>query len=273
MKKNIFLRVALWMMIGVWASNTLLTGTWAKYVASGSGEAKARFASFSFEMGSYKPSQPAAFDTSGNLTAVAKGPPFSSTMTWDEVVINPYTGIGKAIFEFPMFDYEYTNSASHLVGPDITVKSSNNDMVIAPGTGFYWYGPGENGVPKNNPNHFREPDLSWYCLQFRNNSEVRVRFDIAVDPAPVSTGFPGLKLYIGAYPESGIPLTGTTPIAIPQLSRELGPNETYTSPNNDLYFNWAWLFEDGQDAADTALGEAGTGIVKIPLIITVTQID
>jgi len=263
MRKNLFLRTALWLLIGTWASCGMVwSTTLAKYAAAGPGNASARFAAFTFEVRSNKPA-----------------------LTWDEVV----DGLGTAAFDLPLFDYEYTNSTSNVPGPDVTVKGVNNEIVIAPGTG----GVGV-GNPNRNTNWIRGNDHQYYSLYVRNKSEVSVRYKIYVDPRPVNAI--GINMWFETWAPP--PPLGVTPglgkwrlnsYSAPILIWDSGDptmNSSFSNldlaPNTDsgvIYIAWWWPFDQTKDptneadSVDTALGAAGTGTVSLPLIFEVIQID
>jgi len=221
MKDNIFLRAAAYLLAMVIASLSLLAGTTAKYVASATNAASAKVAKFSF---------------------VTNSMPFASQGTVDkQLVVQPGQSASNE-FTIPLFDTAYYTPADFagvFTGPGTpieTVTSSNGDAVVAPGTGIL-IGPG-----KNNPNliadHFF-PGI--YSLQFRNDSEVTVRFKISVDTdESVLHGAP-----IGVYSDSNGGWGAASNGYILADWQILAPkNTTYC----DLAYSFAWPFDSVDDA-------------------------
>jgi len=218
MKKGyIFPRVVALLLIGVWASTILLTGTGtlAKYAAGGNGSANARVAAFSFVAGANQFKNGAFESTAGNPLGLPHG-----VVSWTEIVTPD--GIGASTsqtFALPLFDCEYAstpsrapNSGNTLIG-GISVCGAG--LVAAPGTGH-------GGAPKHNTNVVWDttdsdiasaPSNASVIFSVHNQSEVTLRFKIEYDPEnsllPVvdaSTGAVAVK-----KPEAG---DLTLPIAI-----------------------------------------------------------
>jgi len=294
MKRNFFLRAAVLLLAAVSASTAVCmeTGAWARYTASVTFPASARAAKFSFKFGSHKPGTPASVNADGITTTAAKGWPnndpskpwegnqvWNVKSSWDEIIVDP--GSVTAWYEFPMFDSEYRNPAVNTV----TVQSADSAMVIAPGTGTVY------GLPKNNTNlRLGGHTYTHYGFRFRNDSEVRVNFQLYVNPGPVRAL--GLPIWFNRWDADWWNLLDTTHDNADGLILvydsasfqtcygdclfESGDGNHDLAPmqeSGSIFFDWHWQFETGDDARDTALGRAGTGIVSIPLLIKVTQVD
>jgi len=198
MKRNIFLRAALCLFIGLWASGTALTDTWAKYVATGMGTASARIAKFSVRVGGQK------YDSANKNWKAA-----SDASYWDEIVtldgINPSK---VQSFELPLFDYEYATTTR---GTTTTVSSVVNsdgsrDLVIAPGTSLL-------GSSQNNPNTegYNTAGSEGSIIVVSNDSEVTIRFKIEFDAAASTVPeVDGKRLPLFIYPAGIIGPYNTT---------------------------------------------------------------
>lgn len=130
-KINPFLRAALLLFVLVFITGGVFmaTGTTAKYVAQGAGNAEARAAKFSFLIGSDK-------IVSGSYTAKAKGADgkywsgASASGYWEQVVTS--LGVNSVQeFEIPMFANAYLDPT----GASTTVQGAGSDVVVAPGVG------------------------------------------------------------------------------------------------------------------------------------------
>lgn len=287
MKKNIFLRTALLLLAGVWASTNLLAEatTWAKYQAAGEGKSSARFASFSFVVGSKQ----------YNRTTKQ----WAADNTWDEIAT--LTGIGastSASFTLPLFDTEYYATGAASGSP--TVKSSNGDMVIAPGTN------NAAGVPVRNTNK-RSPGESWKAFVFKNNSEVAVTYRLEFLPSSISALARSTNPFeITTYLDGPSPIhLGTTYLHwnnvvyntihggnFQMRDTKTGPHPKVLQPGEQetLYFDLSWWYYwngsganaatgiDHSDEGDTALGKSSAqtsgGIwVEPKFLLTVEQAD
>jgi len=247
MKRNIFLRAALCLFIGVWASGTMLTGAWAKYVATGLGTASARIAEFSVQVGSRK------YDSANKNWKAASDASF-----WDEIVtldgINPSN---VQTFELPLFDYEYSSLPSRDVNAGViggtSVSSSGAYLVVAPGTGH-------GGAPKHNPN------LAWDLpgppatnskgiFSIQNKSEVTIRFKLEYDPE--NSLLPAVNASTGAVtvekPVAGklfLPITiraggNTGSLRTDLWTADDGPNNLYLSNDKTAALGSGFTLVDG----------------------------
>ena len=245
----------------------------------GSEQSQARYAAFSFQVGSRKwNSSTKAWET----TAAAS--------YWNEAVT--LTSIGTSnphVFNLSLFDTQYKGTT----GSTPTVKSGRDDIVVAPGTGTSWWSP--NGQPNTNPygDYF-------YC-EFKNNSEVAVEYKLEYDPGV----FDNLYNAAGSFTDDQNPYASL--IAYDSNWVGLGPggaggfiyhNNTYglggrtkgittiqtktllPGETDALYLALGWDFDwYGQgpaDAVDTALGKAaasGDIYIAPEFILTITQID
>ena len=150
----------------------------AKYVASAAVEAGARVAKFSFVVGNqkYKSDPGKAWHEKLNLADIDNASPaaVAAAKYWRQIAIDA----GEAtLFELPMWDYEYYGADDY--SNEATVKTSGADAVIAPGTNSGYSSSSKNGS-MHNPNYDPAPKGT-YTLQFRNDSEVSVRYKVEVD--------------------------------------------------------------------------------------------
>jgi len=235
MKKNRFLRLALCLAICAWVSGNLLmgTGTWAKYVATGKGAAGARFASFSFQVGSQK------FD------GVDDWYPINHSSYWEDIVtptgIDP-TQVVKE-FSMPLFDYEYI---SDLYGPQcggpggnvVTVKSKDDALVVAPGMG-HAFGSGNTN-----------PGFGWsHTINFKNNSEVTLRFQL--ENITTSADILNLPICFDHGADNGYRQRMDRAYTFPG-DLDASSNKTYwyvmqpvgnTGDTQSVTFWWCWFFD------------------------------
>ena len=282
MRRNIFLRAALLLLIGAWASSTVFTGTWAKYYAAGTGTASARFASFSFITSGQKYLGGGGWGTvNGNIGNAL-------TDHWTEIVTE--SGItATQTFQLPLFDYEYYGSGAH--SGDITVRGKNKEIVIAPGMGW------SEGTQATNPNF----GGNWSApFSFRNNSEVRLRFKVELDQ---TSSLAGVTLFLGPVHSAPAPYVASA--AFPGVL--IGPSALsssitmfndsahadgwyYLNPTDTATFSmyWLWFFDAGHagwidafsgspgyrpsDTVDTQLGKS-SGYVNLIFKVTVEQVD
>jgi len=247
MKKNIILRLALWLLIAAWLSNTLLGGTvWAKYVAQGKGEGKARAAAFSVRIWSDDYRNGSWFGHFYNNV----GDPNDYNGYWHEIVVPPNS---DATFDLPLFDTAYHNADR--LNPTPTVQSKTGELVVAPGTGspMFW---GGNSL-LNNPNYDNE-----VFFPIKNFSEVAV----SVKAELVSATLPdGLVLLLGLGGAGGSNISGSyialssatvaslLPLTLTMYDHGLPGNSTnpviippYTSRSDDaqVIFHWHWMFDN-----------------------------
>jgi len=193
LKRNVFLRMAAYLLVAVVASMSLLSGTWAKYVASATVTASARVAKFSFLVGSMKP------DANGDYTGPTKtkgGTPSTywngNTLAgyWEQVVkVAGTANLFVQTISVPMFAKEYDHKSPARTA---TVQSSNKDALVAPGIGHHVDWPASSA--QGNPNYSSSQGRNSYVtaldgyldgggtdLVFRNDSEVAVRYKVEYD--------------------------------------------------------------------------------------------
>jgi len=218
MKQNYFLRTAACLLVFAIASLGLLPGAGAKYVAAAKFTAGARVATFSF---------------------VTNSTPFGGQGGIDkQFVVAPGESTSN-IFTFPLFDTAYLtpdsgSGAGWFNGPSpssVTVRSGNGDLVAAPGTGMS-FGPGVYNT-NNTPG-------GYYKLQFRNDSEVAVRYRLSVNSAAPLKGVP---LYLYGPARLGDWTLATTDLV---LSGSASTEWNVLGPNNGSYdaieLAFFWLF-------------------------------
>jgi len=222
MKPNYFLRTAVYLLVAVVASMSLLGSAGAKYVASATIEASARVAKFAFVTNS------TPFGAQGDGGANK------------QFVVAPGESASN-VFTFPLFDTVYYAPVggpldNYFYSPDPTmetVESSNGDLVAAPGTGIN-FGPG-----KNNTADFTGHN-GYFKLQFRNDSEVAVRYRLSVNSSAPLKGVPlylfgPARLTAWAPASTGLVLSGNASTEW----NTLGPmNGSYDIIN----LAWFWMF-------------------------------
>ena len=138
---------------------------------------------------------------------------------------------------------------------DGTVQSSNTDKLIAPGT-------------KNTANLVWTPDANFapevdYTLSFavaaatNIPAEIEAELDwvLSIDGAETTyTTFAALEAALEAKTYAGEAATA--------------------APTVNIAIGWVWAFNGGDDAADTALGNAGTlPSLTVAITMTATQVD
>jgi hypothetical protein len=162
------MRIAVLLFVACAALSGMLTPTFAKYMAQGNANAKARVAIFKIEKAD-KAYVSNAWGTTDTTIQLAK---LSSTAT-------DYN------FDLPLFDYEYAaehrnstaprNASTVTSNTAATVAASQKNLVIAPGIGHF-------GAQKSNPN-LQNNSTANSMVRFiiRNTSEVLIRFKIEYD--------------------------------------------------------------------------------------------
>ena len=151
--------------------------TLAKYASTASGTGTAQVAKFSFLVGSQKYDK-----ASGNWGAFNQSLAVSNIGTdettplryWNEIAV---TAGAQSTFTLPLFDHAYWGN--QLLGNDdmLTVQSRNGDLVVAPGISK-WF-----DTPIGNEHYAGEKRI-----EFKNNSEVTVRYKLEFDPATLPPG-------------------------------------------------------------------------------------
>jgi len=257
-KRNIFLRTALFLLIGVWASSSLLTGTWAKYVAAATVEASAKVAKFSVAVNSKEIAQAGG--------AMMIDVPVSLA---DPVLLQPNTaGNDTAGNGF---------SGDHSA---VTISSVNGSL-IAPGTG------GRIKVEfKNNS----EVTVRFSFVTADCTASGTGGLTVATTQSVNNLSNPGCEIQFsrptGSGSNAGITTTnGQWGV----LATTLNNADWYTTASDltlapgasvNRYFFWRWRFDDAngganwnRDSFDTALGNAGTAELKLTLVFKAEQVD
>jgi len=254
MKKNYFLRAAVLLMVlcTLTAGIFVGTGTMAKYIAAGTGDAEARVAKFSVKIIN-------STGISGTETELAQlvsgGGPL-------ELGVGTTASVFNSIFKttYATDDPGYSGANS--------VESADTGYVVAPGTT-------NAGTTES--------------FKIWNESEVAVKIKVEVIEAPSigGTAVP-LQVKIGGT-WSAIPTLSSSPIVLVN-DVTLAPNQEFTDTGVTVpMIEWRWLFTgpdtiystdrntmDAADAFDTALGIAAQTNAATPgftIKITATQID
>ena len=288
MRRSVSLVMALLLCIGAWGSTALLTATptWAKYYTTGDGEAEARFAAFSFLVGSRKThniavqDDPAKYTPRGLFDLTAAGARMTdaygntlltrtaSENTWNEIALVAGTA---TTFELPLFDYEYyglqdwyeLDAYGDRVEPNVlhnepfgnvaTVKSSNFDLLTAPGVGFR--NEYNEGLVKNNPN-VRGPKDEYKHFTVKNESEVAVKYKLEVSSA---SNFGGNTYKLEMWRSKSnftdyVPLHGHEVNAGSLPTIYTGTSMLMPGESEILYYDLWWRFSNARDQADSQLG-------------------
>lgn len=223
MRKNKMMRVAILLMVAVLLTTCVISGTFAKYVTSGTSQSTARVAKFGVEV----------------------------QATSD------------------LFTKTYKNGSE-----TVTVASSNNDNVVAPGTS----GTISNATLKGKPEvavqiGFAKPDF-----EIGDNWTVGTG-DSAVFYCPLIITVNGTSVK-GLDYTSASDFEAAVEAKITAITTDvIVPNTDLSGKTDGLGINvgWEWPFETSNDEKDTALGDAaaaGTAItVSLSYDVTVTQVD
>ena len=265
LKRNIFLRAALLLFIGVWASSTLFTGTAAKYVGFGEGHAKARYAAFSFEIGTKK---------------YLGDDEWENDRSWDQLVTQD--GISASqVFTLPLFGSEYLGVGDYNAAP--TVKGIGGREVFAPGTGHGWI------VGQSNNGNYDAADGHIDCMaEFKNSGEVSVRYRILYVHSP-SAAAANIPLLMRTYPDQYYAQPFNWSAGQEQVMLDYDRTAVlHPGQSAKVGFTAVWPFGSGSfwdpvgfgyyadaaanDAADTARGKAA-GIIELWFKIEVEQVD
>lgn len=244
MKKNKSMRAAGGLMIATMLTTSIVSGTYAKYVTSGTAKDTARVAKFGVEV--------------------------------------------KA--EGSLFGKNYlaaTDNTPTDADTGISVKSENSDNLVAPGTKS-----DNNGLS--------------FSITGTPEVDVNVKIEVANTSADIflkegtypdmttSADDDNFTLDADYYPiiytltkHDGSTVTGN----LDEITHELNSNATYkvgddlTDSLGNFKLTWEWAFEQGQDKADTLLGDLAAGTAtgvatdaynlnaNIELTVTVTQVD
>jgi len=236
MKLTVLWRLVGYLLLAAVISTSILagTGTWAKYAAAGEAQANARVAKFSFVAGSQKYLGGGDWAVVNSSVDDEDPDVIVAGKHWREIAI---TSGASTLFELPLFDYEYSGTDSSLAST-ATVQGVDDEIVVAPGIG------NSHGNPMHNPN----TNANVQYFDFRNDSEVTVRFKVEIDPSS-STG--GADIFVGSPwippwadlgdPAHGWYLVGSHNQPVPISSwNYLDPGQTYAN----LGILWTWPFDD-----------------------------
>ena len=191
MKRNVFLRAAACLLVANVAGMSLLAGTGAKYIASGTVTASARVARFSFTVGSNQRNGTTSFEsTPSNPLSLPHG-----KATWTQIA----TTVGPVTFTLPLFDVEYLGRGTTAGTSTVISRTIDGarDLVVAPGINGYvdngsaYSGSGSTAnigwnanLPRYNTNVLAANDCRKMFV-FKNDSEVAVKYTLTYDPASV----------------------------------------------------------------------------------------
>lgn len=243
MKKNNSMRAAGGLMIATMLTTSIVSGTYAKYVTSGTAKDTARVAKFGVEV--------------------------------------------KA--EGSLFGKNYlaaTDNTPTDADAGITVKSENSDNLVAPGTksadGLSFSITGTPEVDVNVKIEVADTSADIFLLKGTypdmTTSADDDDFTLDADYYPI--------IYTLTKPD-GSAVTGN----LDEITNELNSDVTYkagddlTDSLGNFTLTWEWEFEQGQDEADTLLGDLAAGTAtgvatdaynlnaNIELTVTVTQVD
>ena len=223
MNTNKIMRIASCLLIAVVLSTCAISGTFAKYVTSGSAEDVAR---------------------------VAK---------WGVTVTGQSGAFGKY----------YKDTKLDANSAECTVASSTDDNVLAPGTNGTFAAYSVTGTPEVDvtvtyaatvslTGNWEDADGNYYC--------------------PIVVTVNGTNVTAGA---TAAEYAANIKAAIEGVTKLYQANDDLSAVNDDLTITWAWLFEAGNDAKDTALGNIAAGLVSgkiapaisVSTTLTVTQVD
>jgi len=244
MKKNIYMRIGVLMLIAALATSGVFvgSGTYAKYIAAAEVNASARVAKFQVQYGA---------TTSGTFTNFSQA-------SAAPVVIQASGPLGTLLQPASSYaDHPIYNASTNPTGTIVGV--TGNKTIIAPGTGgkigFYFTNLSEVAV-----RFYLDPSctVSFGSATTRLNSETAKEIEFA--PAGAS----------GAVPTTGwgslVDALGDATTAGKYI--DLPPNTTTASAANCRFVYWRWVFEASRDARDTALGVAAVS-ADVPMDLTV----
>ena len=238
LKRNVFLRAAAYLLAAVIASMSLLPGALAKYIAAVvPAGASARVAKFSFQVGSVKSQTPAAgpFDDARDTDRYGNPLVVEDGETWNEIAV---TAGASLEFEAPVFAFAYLGYNNAVMGPagtitagQTTVLGRDSAIVAAPGTGYLF------GTELNKPNY--APDQLGYSginyFDFRNDSEVAVRFRLSIDNESQSADARDIPFVVLDPRRSWSSLKGNGPIVL-TFAYDVAANPIYSTV--DAFWDW-----------------------------------
>ena len=245
MKRNIFLRLAVCLLLAAVMGTSVFTVSLAKYVAAADSAAEARVAKFSFLPGSKKYNQSGG-DWEDNSDVDTGSFPY-----YNQIAVEP----GKVTtFEVPCFDYEYFGRPDWPQELDATVQGRDDAFVAAPGTGTMNFNRINLGM--HNPNFGGDGYES--VTELRNDSEVAVKYRVTLDSSSAIPGRLVMKagnseffFSVGPEPYSSDTSRNDNP-ALPIILTNINNDGTLNDngwimlePNGtrNFKFSWAWGFD------------------------------
>ncbi|MBQ3193239.1 MAG: hypothetical protein IJB59_06700 [Oscillospiraceae bacterium] len=250
MKKNVMMRIASFLLVAVLISTSAISGTYAKYVTTGSGSDTARVAKWGVQISGMASNLFATTYAKDSTTEIA------NTVTATEKVVAPGTRNDEGV------TFSLTGE------PEVAVKI---DFVVTKADGT-----GENGIDVVLPEGtYTDWTQSPYTQTFEADEYHPVVFTLKDGATVLETG---TLAEIEAFLEgkSGEYEPGTN------LATILG------GTSGTYKLTWAWAFGDaegitGNDKADTLLGNLASGTqaaianastsIDFAIAITATQID
>lgn len=213
MRKNKMMRLASALLVLTLLTTSVISGTFAKYTTSASGNDSARVAKF-------------------GVTVAATGNDAFSTA------------------------YDSAESA--------TVKSSNTEKVVAPGTKGKFTPATVTGTPE-------------VTVEVTNEGTVDLGDGWTVNstyycPLEVKVGDTTLKGTDAAY-SSVEAFEAAIKAAIDGTTKTYAPGTAISGSDSTPDISWSWAFENNDDAEDTVLGNAANATISITVKTTVTQVD
>lgn len=166
--------------------------------------------------------------TFAKYTSESTGTDSARVAKWDIQINSTSMKTATTMFDFDLFDTTYDSDSSD------TVKSSEDDKVIAPGT------------------------QGSFALVIKNSSEVTATY--AIDYTVTKSASIPVKFSV----DNGANWTGDL-MDVTAVTLAMGSSET-------IIVQWKWEFS-GDDSTDTGLGEKGTDTLTVSAKVTATQVD
>lgn len=166
--------------------------------------------------------------TFAKYTSESTGTDSARVAKWNIQINSTSMKTATTMFDFDLFDTTYDSDSSD------TVKSSEDDKVIAPGT------------------------QGSFALVIKNSSEVTATY--AIDYTVTKSASIPVKFSV----DNGANWTGDL-MDVTAVTLAMGSSET-------IIVQWKWEFS-GDDSTDTGLGEKGTDTLTVSAKVTATQVD
>lgn len=254
MKKNTMMRVASALLVAVLLTTCAISGTFAKYVTSDSATDSARVAKFGVTV---EVDGDDAFATSYKT----ENSTYKETMTYSVVadanVVAPGTAMKDAL--------TFTIAGTPEVAVEVAFAVTDiKDVKLPAGTYLDW----------------TKADYDADDVNYDADTDAIEKFALANDYHPIVW-----TLTVSDEGENNVIKTGTLTEIETAINAyiEAKPNyEAGTKLDETYTLSWAWAFDQGQDAADTYLGNVAAGkitddncstTVSFDFSITVTQVD